>query len=263
LANIINKRHSLHRNLSEQKEENKALKDRNIELQALAKFGSASHMIAHEINNLLTPITSYSTLALKNLDDAKLIEKTLQKTVNNCQRAIKVMESILAMASGQDLKKSSVNLLSLVHEVFTCLCRDFSKDGITVDIKIADDLNIWAVPVQIQQVLMNLILNARDAMLPGGGVLTLTAAENKQDIKIEVRDTGCGIESKDLENIFDSFFSTKTDAKSASKKTGYGLGLAFCAKVIDAHEGSISVQSKGGHGTTFTIILPKPNIPAN
>jgi signal transduction histidine kinase len=263
LTNIIKKRRSLHRHLTEQKEQNKTLINHNIELQALANLGSASHMIAHEINNLLTPLASYATLALKNLDDTPLVEKALQKTVQNCQRSTKVMETILAMANDKKLQKNNAGLLALVQDVFTCLCRDFSKDGITVNINIPNDLDVWVVPVQIQQVLMNLILNARDAMLPGGGILTITATEGDQEVKIEVRDTGCGVESSDLENIFESFFTTKANENLLTRDSGYGLGLAFCAKVIDAHSGNISVQSKSGEGTTFIITLPKPNSPSN
>jgi signal transduction histidine kinase len=262
LTDIIEKRRSLHRHLAKQQEQNKVLRDNNIELQALANLGSASHMIAHEINNLLTPLASYATLALKNLDDMPLVEKALQKTVQNCQRSTKVMETILAMANDKKLQKNNVRLLALVQEVFTCLCRDFSKDGITVNINIHNDLDVWVEPVQIQQVLMNLILNARDAILPGGGILTITAIEGENDVKIEIRDTGCGVESSDLENIFESFFTTKADENLPTQNSGYGLGLAFCAKVIDAHSGNISVQSKPGEGTTFIITLPKPDSPA-
>ncbi len=263
MTNIIEKRRSLHRHLTEQKEQNKALMNHNIKLQALAKLGSASHMIAHEINNLLTPLTSYATLALKNLDDAQLVEKALQKTVQNCQRSTKVMETILAMANDKKIQKNNAKLFALVQDVFTCLCRDFSKDGITVNINIPNDLEVWVVPVQIQQVLMNLILNARDAMLPSSGVLAITATECDQEVKIEVRDTGCGIKSSDLENIFEFFFSTKPDESLPARDSGYGLGLAFCAKVVDAHGGNISVQSKPGEGTTFIITLPKPDSSSN
>jgi signal transduction histidine kinase len=146
----------------------------------------------------------------------------------------------------------------LVEEIFTCLCRDFAKDGITVETCIAQDLTVWVIPVQIQQVLMNLILNARDAMLPRGGVLTIKATERNDAMEIEVTDTGDGIEPADLKNIFNSFFTTKTNKNSASEYSGSGLGLAFCKKIIDGHEGLISVESKVGQGSKFKITLPKP-----
>jgi signal transduction histidine kinase len=128
-----------------------------------------------------------------------------------------------------------------------------------VNIRIPEDLRVWAVPVQIQQVLMNLILNAREAMLPRGGILNIKATENSDAVQIEITDTGCGIESDDLRNVFDSFFTTKTDRSSASQHSGSGLGLAFCKKIIDAHGGCISVESQPDQGSTFTITLPKPH----
>jgi signal transduction histidine kinase len=258
LTSIIEKRLSLHKLVANQQEANNALQSRITQLQALANIGTATHMIAHEINNLLTPLASYAALALSNPDDKLLIEKTLHKAVRNCKRASKIMESMLAVANGERQEKKNTLLISLVEEIFTCLCRDFAKDGITVEIRIPEDLTVWAVPVQIQQVLMNLILNARDAMLPRGGTLTIKAGEKPDVVLIEVSDTGCGIESADLENIFESFFTTKKGDNSPSQNSGSGLGLAFCKKIIDGHGGCISVESKPATGSTFKITLPKP-----
>jgi len=257
LASIIGKRLSLHQQLTNQQQENDALQGQVAHLQALANIGTVSYMIAHEINNLLTPISSYASLALKNPDDKALAEKVLQKTVKNCERASKIMESMLALANGEKQQKKKVQLTTLIEDIFSCLCRDFGKDGITVEIQIPQGLSVWAVPVQIQQVLMNLILNARDAMLLKGGVLSIKAIEQSDIVQIEVADTGCGIEPANLKNIFKSFFTTKTDANSPSQYSGSGLGLAFCKKVIDAHNGLISVESEPGRGSTFKIILPK------
>jgi len=173
LASITGKRLSLHKRLENQQEQIDALNTQLAQLQHLANIGTVSYMIAHEINNLLTPLRSYAALALNNSDDEPLAQKALRKTVQNCERASKIMESMLTLTSGQTQEKKDAPLLTLVEEIFTCLCRDFAKDGITVETYIPEDLTVWAVPVQIQQVLMNLILNARDAMLPGGGILTI------------------------------------------------------------------------------------------
>jgi len=167
LTSIIEKRVSLHKHLESQQRENSALRSQISRLQALANIGTATCMIAHEINNLLTPLGSYAVLALNNPDDKGLIEKALRKAVGNSGRASEIMESMLVLANGETLEKKRVRLNTLVEGVFNCLCRDFTKDGITVNIEISRDLTVWVVPVQIQQVIMNLILNARDAMLPG------------------------------------------------------------------------------------------------
>ena len=257
MASITGKRLSLHKYVEEQKQENEALKSQLAQIQHLANTGTISHMIAHEINNLLTPLKNYAAVALQNPDDKSFVEKALQKTVRNCERASGIMESMLALANGQTQEKKNARLLALVEEIFTCLCRDFSKDGITVEIHIPEELTVWCVPAQIQQVLMNLILNARDAMLRRGGILCITATENNDASQIEVRDTGEGIEPTDLTNIFDSFFTTKTNKNTSSEYSGAGLGLAFCKKIIAEHEGVISVESKSSMGSKFKIILPK------
>ena len=257
MTSIIEKRVSLHKRLAEHQQQNNALKSQITQLQALANIGTVTHMIAHELNNLLTPLANYAALALNNPDDKSLVEKAFEKTVQSCERAMKIMESMLAMADGERQEKKNIRLISLVEEIFTCLCRDFAKDGITVKIQIPEDLTVWAVPVQIQQVLMNLILNARDAMLPRGGILNIKATESSDAVQIEVTDTGCGIEPGDLKNIFESFFTTKTDGNQPSERSSSGLGLAFCKKIIDAHGGCISVESIPSQGSTFKITLPK------
>lgn len=257
MTRIIEKRRSLHRNLAKKQEQNQGLKLQVSQLQALANIGTATSMIAHEINNLLTPLSSYAALSLQYPDDEALAKKALHKTVQNCERASKITESILAMVNGEAKEKKNVRLFALVDEIFSCLCRDFSKDGITVGIEISEELEVWAVPVEIQQVLMNLILNAREAMLEGGGVLTMRAGDDSEAVRIEVADTGCGIEADNVRKIFEPFFTTKGDTKSTSQRVGAGLGLAFCKKVIDGHNGSILVESESGMGTSFKIILPK------
>ena len=258
MTSTIEKRLSLHKQLADRQQENSALKSQIIQLQALANIGTASYMIAHEINNLLTPLGSYAALALKSTGDKALAEKVLEKAVRNCERASKIMESMLAVANGQTQEKKNARLLTLVEEIFTCLCRDFAKDGIIVETSIPEDLTVWGVPVQIQQVLMNLILNAREAMLPRGGILTVKATQKSDVLEIEVTDTGEGIEPDDLNNIFNSFFTTKTNMSSSSEYSGAGLGLAFCKKIIAEHEGLISVESTPAKGSKFKITLPKP-----
>jgi len=257
LTSIIEKRLSLHKRLANQQQQNNALKSRITQLQTLADIGTATCMIAHEINNLLTPLGSFAALALNNPDDKSLVEKALQKAIRNCEHSSKIMESVLAVANGLTQEKKNARLITLVEEIFTCLCWDFAKDGITVKIRIPEDLTVWAVPVQIQQVLMNLILNSCDSMLPRGGTLTIEATDGTDAVQIEVADTGSGIEPADLKKIFEPFFTTKANKKSPSQRSGSGLGLLFVKKIIDAHGGCISVESKPDEGTTFKITLPK------
>lgn len=279
MASITDKRLSLHKRLEVQHLENQYLKSQLAQLQHLANMGTISYMIAHEMNNLLTPLRSYATLALDNLSDQSLVEKALQKAVANSERASKIIESMLALGDGTMQDKTTTRLLALAEEVFTCLARDFTKDGITVNVDIPEELTIHCVPVQIQQVLMNLILNARDAMLPRGGVLTIRAAEKADSVEITVADTGSGIAPADLARIFEAFFTTKKEGRKSERTTdessfnphsssdgprshsGAGLGLAFCKMIVDGHDGCISVESTPGQGSRFRITLPQPRSP--
>ncbi len=257
MASITEKRLSLHRNLEITSQENDNLKSQLFHLQHFANIGTVSHMIAHEINNLLTPLRSYATFALQNQDDKALAEKALQKTAKNCERVSKIMESLLALANGEKQEKENIGLRELVEDVFTCLCRDFSKDKIQVEINIPSDIKVKVVIVQIQQVLMNLIINARHALLSQGGKLSINASQTQDSVQIEIADTGEGIKPENMVHIFDSFFTTKKNNKTKDNYSGTGLGLAFCKKIIENHSGTISVQSKPGCGTKFQIILPK------
>lgn len=255
MAGILEKRSTLHKQLADQQTTNNQLQSQIDQLQTLANIGMISAMVAHEINNILTPLENYAQLAIRNPDDEALIIKTLHKTAANSKRASKILESIVAMATGPELVKADYNLNALVDDVFLCLARDFARDNINVCIHVPEDLTVRAQPVCLQQVLMNLILNARQAMLPKGGNLTISATQLHGSVRIEVADTGCGIEPANLAKIFQPFFTTK-DNKSKPQRPGAGLGLAFCKKVVDGHNGVISVESELGCGATFKIILP-------
>jgi len=236
---------------------NEALEAQVDRAQHLADMGLASYMIAHELNNLLTPVGTYAELALHNADDAALTRKALEKAVANCRRASKVIEGVLALAGEGRLEKQTCRVKRLVEGVFDCLCRDFSKDAIELVVEIPEELEIYAAGVQIQHVLMNLVLNARDAMLGRGGILRVVARDAGDSVEIEVADTGEGIAAANLDRIFAPFFSTKTEPLEQGPMRGAGLGLAFCSRVVEAHGGTISVESKPSQGTTFRIALPK------
>jgi two-component system cell cycle sensor histidine kinase/response regulator CckA len=259
LTSVIKKRRSIHKSLDYHRRQNNTLKFQLDQMQALANIGVVTCMIAHEINNLLTPLANYAALAMQHPSDAGLTKKALEKTVKNCQRASSVMTSMLAVANGKSQEKIEFSVRDIVDEIFTCLCRDFSKDRIRVKIDIGEDVRVFGIPIQIQQVLMNLIINARDAMLGCGGLLAISAQRQDDCVLIEVSDTGSGIGSEEMEQIFEPFFSTKKDPPGSKKSSGFGLGLAFCKKVIEGHNGSIKAESEAGRGCTFRISLPKAN----
>lgn len=258
MAQIIAKRRSLNKEISEQMQQKKELEARLTRLQTLANLGTLTAMIAHEINNILMPLSNYASVALSNPQDKSLTEKALQKTVHNSARASEILDSIMSIVNGEAAEKRVCRFKQLVSEVFSCISRDFEKDCIKVVKDIPEDLDVSVVPVQMQQVMMNLIINAREAMLPKGGMLTINACRQNDSVVIEIADTGSGIAGDDMEKIFQPFFTTKTPTSPAAR-AGAGLGLHFCKEIVESHDGTITVESVQGKGTKFTITLPYIN----
>lgn len=256
MTSTVANRKSLHRQLEDNRRQVDSLKQQVQQLEHLANMGTAAAMILHEVNNLLTPVGTYADLALRNPNDKTLSEKALKRAKDNCARSAKIAEAVFAMAGGGRQEKHRVEITKLIDDVFTCLSRDFSKDCITVKKDIEEGLTVEAVPVKLEQVIMNLILNARHAMLEtGGGTLNITAAQRDGFIRIEVADTGCGIDKNTASRIFEPFFTTK-QRDCEQGKLGAGLGLAFCMKTVEEHGGTISVESEPGKGSVFAVMLP-------
>jgi len=249
LTSLLEKRRSLHRHLTSRQDENARLRAEIERLEPPANLGTLTYMIAHELNNLLTPLRNYAELALANMKDVKLVEKALRKTAQNCERAAAVMEGLLGLAKGSPQTVQVISAADLVDGAFACICRDLSKDGIDVRVHVEPQARVRVSAAAVQQALMNLIINARQAMTPGGGILTVRAVEEGRTMRISVADTGPGVEPRVMDRIFEPFFSTKGSA-------GSGLGLAFCKRVVEAHGGRICVESSPGQGACFTIVLP-------
>jgi signal transduction histidine kinase len=237
-----------------------ALRDQLTESQRLATIGTIAAVIAHEFNNLLTPIVSYSQFALQSAQsekpDMELIKKALSKSFGASTKAGKICSSMLSLARGESVF-GRVSIQHAIDEVLLVLARDPQKDGIALRVQVQPELYVMGDPVHLEQVLLNLMINARQAMLGKGGSLTVKAGptENPAELKIQVIDTGPGIPEKLLPKIFQPFFTTKgTVSKNESK--GTGLGLAICKEIVEHHRGRIDVESVIGRGTTFTIVLP-------
>lgn len=254
--NILEKRQCLHREAELVKRKNQELVQQLQQLEQLSLLGKAWAMVAHEINNILTPLTSFAQLALKDSDDRELVQKALEKAIKLGNQASEILLQVPVLAGQQKTQKVLYSVQTLIDEVFTTMARNFKKDGIQVQIEVLEGLQVHMDPVGIRQVLMNLILNAREAMITrGGGRLTIKAFTDNQKVKIQVSDTGCGMTPEQTELIFEPFFTTKTGQKGQRK--GNGVGLAFCRRVLDNHGGNIQVESKLNEGTVFTIELPQ------
>ena len=235
------------------------LREQLTESQRLATIGTIAAVIAHEFNNLLTPIVSYSQFALQSAEgdkpDMELIKKALAKAFGSATKAGKICTSMLGLARGETTF-GKVEVQKLVDEVLLVLARDPQKDGIALRVQIQPGITVYGDGVQLEQVLLNLLINARQAMLGNGGALTIKA--NQMDngmVRIQVVDTGPGIPEKLLTKIFEPFFTTKGTTRKGEAK-GTGLGLAICRDIIEHHRGKIEVSSEVGKGTTFTLVLP-------
>ncbi len=256
MKGILEKRSSMHHQLQQQRRQSDNLQAQLSRIEPLANLGLISAMIAHEMNNILTPLENYARLSLQHPEDIQLHQKTIEKTAFNAERASKILQRMLDLAKGHSDQSSWTEVRKLVDEVFGCLARNFAKDRITVVLEIPDGLQVWCDAICLQQVLMNLILNAREAMLGRPGQLTLRAGQTPELTTLEVIDTGSGILPENLDRIFDPFFTTKSPSQYG--RTGTGLGLAFCRRIIEEHRGSIEAQSRAGQGSTFTLRLPRP-----
>ena len=236
------------------------LREQLTESQRLATIGTIAAVIAHEFNNLLTPIVSYSQFALASAEsdkpDMELIKKALSKAFGASTKAGKICQSMLGLARGQTAQ-TTVAIQTLVDEVLLVLARDPQKDGLALRVQVQPDLRVNGDPVQLEQVLLNLLINARQAMLGRGGSITIKAAavEGEPCVRIQVIDTGPGIPEKLLPKIFQPFFTTKGTARKGESK-GTGLGLAICKEIVEHHKGRIEVESTVGSGTTFNVYLP-------
>jgi len=224
-------------------------------LQRLAGLGTMSAMLAHEINNLLTPIVSYCQYAASR-NDPELLRTAVDKSLTAAHRITGLCSRALGLASHRDSTAAPTPVAPLVSDVLEGLGRDLQKDNIAVRMDIPADLTAYIPPDTIRQVLFNLVLNARQAMLDRRGTLTLSARASAPDrIEISVADTGPGIRPEHLARLFEPFFSTK-GAADRTDRGGAGLGLSICKRLLDDCGGTIHVNSQYGSGAVFTISLP-------
>lgn len=235
------------------------LREQLTESQRLATIGTIAAVIAHEFNNLLTPIVSYSQYALQSAEsptpDMDLIRKALSKSFQGSAKAGRICTSMLGLARGESVF-GEVSVQKLVDEALAVMARDPQKDGIALRVQVQPELSVTGDAVQLEQVLLNLLINARQAMLGKGGSITVKAMRMESgEVRIQVIDTGPGIPEKLLPKIFQPFFTTKATARKGEQK-GTGLGLAICKEIVEHHKGQIEVQSEVGKGTMFSLYLP-------
>jgi signal transduction histidine kinase len=236
-------------------EQIEALKQQLAQAQRLTAVGELASTTTHEFNNVLTTIINYAKLGLRHRDNPTR-EKAFDKILVASNRAAKITATVLGLARNRSAGQEPTNLVELLENTLLLLEREMNKYRVTVDKNLAKVPEVVANGNQIQQVLLNLLINARQAM-PSGGRVTIKLsydAEN-ETVDLMVRDTGSGIPADVLPHIFEPFFSTKK-GPDQSGKGGTGLGLSMCRDIIEAHHGRMRVDSTLGKGTAFTLKLP-------
>ena len=231
------------------------LKERLAQAQKLTALGELVSTTTHEFNNVLMTILNYAKLGMRHRDDATRA-KAFEKILSAANRAARITNSVLGMARNRTSAQEPTDLKKLVEETLLLLEREMNKYRIRVETSLQPVPEALVNGNQIQQVLLNLLINARQAM-SGGGRITIKLLHDPENdmVDLVVRDYGCGIPADKLPRIFDSFYSTKA-GPDASGKGGTGLGLSMCREIIEAHRGRIRVDSSPGKGTAFTLKLP-------
>ncbi len=223
--------------------------------QKLTSLGELVGTTTHEFNNVLMTIINYAKLGLRCRDDATR-DKALDKILAASQKAARITNSILGVARNRADTFEPTDLRQLVEDALVLLEREMNKYHIAVDKQIAAVPEALVNGNQIQQILLNLLINARQAMPRGGRILVKLDYDPAEEMLVLlIRDDGVGIPADKLPRIFDPFFSTK-NGPDETGKGGTGLGLSSCRNIVEAHHGRIRVQSTVGKGTAFTILLP-------
>jgi signal transduction histidine kinase len=251
---------NMHKNIKEAYQDLKEVQEQIVWTEKLASLGKLAATIAHEINNPLAGVLNYIRLIIKQLSRNRFTHEKLE----DISRYLKIMESetarcgeivkdLLAFSRRTKITMESNSIEDIINKTLNLISHELEMKELQLKKNIAPNLpKVKCDFKQIQQVLLNLMYNASEAM-PSGGTLTITANRAngaKALLEVAISDTGCGISEKDMENIFEPFFTTKEEGK------GVGLGLSVVYGIIARHNGTIAVESEPGKGSTFTIRLP-------
>lgn len=233
-----------------------ALKKQIDQCQRMTALGELVSTTTHEFNNVLMTIINYAKMGIRH-DDKETRDKAFDKINNAGMRAAKITNAVLGMARNRGDHFEQTDIKKLIDETMVLLEREMNKYRIAVETEFEENVpEVTAIGNQIQQVLMNLLINARQAMLDGGRVV-IRLKQNKESnsVDLSIRDYGTGMTPETMHKIFDAYYSTK-DGPDESGKGGTGLGLAACKNIIEAHGGKIRVESTVGKGTCFTLKFP-------
>jgi two-component system NtrC family sensor kinase len=225
-----------------------------VQSSKLAAIGTLAAGVAHEFNNLLAAISGHTELALIS-DEMDEIKRSLQVVVDTVDRAKGITSNLLTFARRREPRMEKADVREAVESPLTLLERDLQKSGIEVVRKFSEVPPIVCDSGQISQVCLNMLTNARDAMIDKGGILTVEIGRDGDDVLIGFSDTGTGIKDGILEKLFEPFVTSK-GALGGGTIAGTGLGLSVAHGIVTSHGGTIDVDTESGRGSTFTVRLP-------
>ena len=230
--------------------EREELERKLVQADKLSSIGLLAAGVAHEVNTPLAVISTYAQMLAKQVAGDEQKSKLLDKIARQTFRASEIVNSLLNFSRTSSTQFEDVDLSRVVRETLTLLEHQFQKAQISVEPDLEDGLPVIRGNAgKLQQVFLNLFINARDAM-ESGGTLRVTTRPDAAGVRVEVCDSGPGIPRENLARIFDPFFTTKGARK------GTGLGLSVSYGIVEEHGGVIEVESKPGEGTSFRLEFP-------
>jgi len=233
------------------------LEDQLMQAEKLSSIGLLAAGVAHEVNTPLAVITSNAQMLARQMDPDDPRTRTLEKIIAQAFRASEIANNLLKFSRIGTSEYSDLDVNRVISESLSLVEPMLKAARVTVNSQLKDSLPaVYGNSGKLQQVFMNLIMNARDAM-PRGGELTIATEAENSTVHVEVSDNGVGIPADHLNKIFDPFFTTKATSR------GTGLGLAVTYGIIREHSGSIQVDSVVGRGTTFRLEFPAVRKPVN
>jgi len=230
------------------------LESQLTQAEKLSSIGLLAAGVAHEVNTPLAVISSYAQLLSKQVQGDDKQTALLEKITKQTFRASEIVNNLLNFSRTAASEFTDVDLNKVIQETLALLEHQFKTAKVTVKQELTPELPaIHGNVGKLQQVFLNLFLNAKDAM-PGGGTLSVVT-QNGYGVNVVVRDSGSGIAQEHIRRIYDPFFTTKTSPREGQGR-GTGLGLAVTYGIIQEHAGKIQVESKPGRGTTFFLEFP-------
>ncbi|MDR3721832.1 MAG: ATP-binding protein [Candidatus Acidoferrales bacterium] len=226
------------------------LEDQMVQTEKLTSLGLLAAGVAHEVNTPLAVISNYIQMLAKQIPEDDPRQKTIERIVKQTFRASEIVNNLLNFSRTGGTAPVEVDLNFVLEETLTLVQHPFKTAQVNVVKNYAEKLPvILGSTTRLQQVFLNLFMNARDAM-PGGGMLEVRTGARNGSVEIEVTDTGAGIPPEHLHRIFDPFFTTKATGR------GTGLGLSVSYGIIKEHAGKVDVRSTPGKGTSFRLEFP-------